>query len=421
MPKILHAADLHIDSPLRGLPDSPASTGEDGRTLRTEARSATRRAFSNLITLALDEAVSVLLLAGDIFDGRWEDHHTGVFFARELRRFTDAGGRVFLARGNHDAASKMSHHVALPEGVHTFPTGAPEVVDLPELGLAVHGWSFPTEAVRDDPSTRFPAPIPGRFNIGVLHTNLGGHAGHGNYAPTTVGGLTAKGYDYWALGHIHQRTVVREPACTIVYPGNLQGRHARELAGPEGKGATLLTVEDGRLVHLEHRPVDVLRWHRVEADVTDCATLDDCVRALSGQLAEALSAADVPVALRVVLSGRTAAHGALLAQGGDLRGSILGVLPTRTPVYLEKVKVRTTPPAVVGTDPLAEHVDHVLTEAKAGSREPLRARLLEDLRGILGRSADPDAIAYAESLVTDDKLDVLLDQAAATLLHRLRG
>ena len=120
-------------------------------------------------------------------------------------------------------------------------------------------------------------------------------------------GLVSTGLQYWALGHIHKRSVTEADGCTLVYPGNLQGRHARERAGIDGKGATLLTVEGSRLLSLEHRAVDVLRWQAAEADVTDCATLDDCVRTLATQVHDQLSqsASSLPVVLRVILSGRT--------------------------------------------------------------------------------------------------------------------
>ncbi len=433
--KLLHAADLHLDSPLRNLPDAVPSAGA-AVPLRTLARSATRRAFENLIDLAVEEQVEVLLLAGDIFDGKWEDHHTGLFFSRELGRFTATGGRVFLARGNHDAECQMSLHVTLPEGVHTFASGDhAQVVDLPDLGIAVHGWSFPTKAVQDDPTPRFGRPISGRFNIGLLHTNLGGTPGHGNYAPTTVQGLVGTGLQYWALGHIHTRSVLREGDCTLVYPGNLQGRHARELAGAIGKGATLLTVEAGQLISLEHRAVDVLRWQAVEADVTDTDTLDGCVRALATQVHDALAdpEAALPVVLRVTLVGRTPAHGALLSDPIGLRASIESTLPTHRPVYLEKVRVKTRLPAVEGADPLADPLDQVTSAAQRGHlRSDVASALLDGLAGHLSKAAlehtgddgettSVSLLRHAQALTEGESLDALLERARATLLHRLRG
>jgi hypothetical protein len=330
----------------------------------------------------------------------------------------------------------MSLHVTLPEGVHTFGSGdEAQVVDLPELGVAVHGWSFPTKAVKDDPTRRFQRPLPGRFNIGLLHTNLGGTPGHGNYAPTTVQGLVGTGLQYWALGHIHKRSVTESEGCTLVYPGNLQGRHARELAGSEGKGATLLTLEAERLVSLEHCALDVLRWRSVHADVTDCETLDDCVRALATQVHETLSAPTpaLPVVLRVALVGRTQAHGALLSDPAGLRASIEATLPTHRPVYLEKVKVQTRSPAVRGADPLADPLERVTAAAQRGHlRADVSATLLEGLSNQLskvalehtdedGETTSTSLYDHATALTEGAALEDLLDRARATLLHRLRG
>ena len=189
--KILHAADLHLDSPLRNLPDAAPSAGPavpaDPRPQRHPEGS------ENLIDLAVAQrSRSCCSLATSSTESGKTT--TRPVLSRELGRFTATGGRVFLARGNHDAECQMSLHVTLPEGVHTFSSGdRAQVVDLPDLGIAVHGWSFPTKAVKDDPTHRFGAPVPGRFNIGLLHTNLGGTPGHGNYAPTTLQGLVGTG------------------------------------------------------------------------------------------------------------------------------------------------------------------------------------------------------------------------------------
>lgn len=419
--KILHAADLHLDSPLRGLPETAASTGLGAPGLGARARSATREAFIGLIDLALNEAVSVLLLAGDIFDGAWPDHQTGVFFAQQLSRFTDGGGLVFIARGNHDAENVMSHRVTLPEAVHTFSSAEPETIDLPALGLAVHGWSYPRADTGEDPTPRFPAPVPGRFNIGVLHTNLDGKTGHGNYAPTTQSGLAAKGYSYWALGHIHQREVIKQGGTILCYPGNLQGRHAGELAGAEGKGATLLTIEGGVLAKLEHRPVDVLRWQLVRVDVSQRNNFDEAARAVGDELRLALASAQLPIALRVVLVGRTAAHGALVGQPADLRASISAQLPRHVPVYLEHVKVETEPPPTVGPDPLHDHLQRVVDHALGGDRDTMQAALLRDLDGALRRAGDPELTGLPAAMIEGRALDLLLLRARDTLLHRLRG
>src|SRR5690625_6385033 len=58
---------------------------------------------------------------------------------------------------------------------------------------------------------------------GSLHSNTG----YGVYAPFYLRDLVEKDFDYWALGHIHQREILKENP-HIVYPGNIQGRNRKE-------------------------------------------------------------------------------------------------------------------------------------------------------------------------------------------------
>jgi len=127
------------------------------------------------------------------------------------------------------------------EGVNVFSARKPETFMLKELDVALHGQSFRQRDVTDNLAAAYPEPVDGVFNIGVLHTGMGGHA---NYAPCTVDDLVTKGYDYWALGHVHHGAVLHENP-HVVFPGNLQGRHIRE-TGP--KGAYLVSVEDREIV-----------------------------------------------------------------------------------------------------------------------------------------------------------------------------
>src|SRR5690606_2210512 len=158
--------------------------------------------------LALERAVDLVLLAGDIYDGDWIDFRTGLYFREQMLRLTRAGIAVFIVKGNHDAASQITRQLPAIDGVHEFSARSAETVDLPGLGVALHGRSFPNRAVDEDFALHYPPPVPGRFNIGLLHTSLTGREGHASYAPTSLPVLIGKGYDYFALGHVHAREVV---------------------------------------------------------------------------------------------------------------------------------------------------------------------------------------------------------------------
>jgi hypothetical protein len=251
-----------------------------------------------------------LLLAGDIYDGNWKDYSTGLFFAAHLSRLGAADIPVVMIRGNHDAASQITRHLRLPPHVHELSVDRPESFEIPGTGVWVHGQGFATRAVTDDLAARYPEPRRDALDIGLLHTSAGGRPGHENYAPCRLETLVAKGYDYWALGHVHRREIL-STAPHVVFPGNLQGRHAREM-GP--KGATLVTVKDARIEAVEHRTLDVVRWTVVEVDVGPAASGHDVVdlarEAVAAALAEMEGGA---IAARVRLVGATPAHAALSA------------------------------------------------------------------------------------------------------------
>ncbi len=335
MPKFLHAADVHLDSPLRGLERYEGAPVE-------EIRGATRRAFENLVALAIEEEVAFVLLAGDLYDGDWKDYNTGLFFAAQMARLEEAGIRAFVVAGNHDAASQITKVLRPPANVKIFSSKRPETVVLEDLGIAIHGQGFAHAVVAEDLSAGYPAAVPHLFNIGLLHTSLDGRPGHASYAPCTVDGLRSRGYQYWALGHVHEREVVASDPW-IVFPGNLQGRHAREAGA---KGATLVTVDDA--VHLERRDLDVFRWAVCAVDLTAAATsgeaLDRVQRALARQLA---GEGGRPLAVRLRLQGACPFHAELAGAADRWREEVRAVANGfgSGALWVEKVRFETRPAA----------------------------------------------------------------------------
>lgn len=334
--KFIHSADIHLDSSLHGLERYEGAPVD-------EIRSATRRAFDNLIELAIDEEVAFVLLVGDLYDGDWKDYNTGLYFVERMGRLREAGIRVLIVMGNHDAASQITKLLRLPDNVTLFSTRHPEQVILEDLNVAIYGQGFATRAVTDDLSQAYPQGDPQLFNIGLLHTCLDGKPGHEPYAPCSVDGLRSKGYQYWALGHVHKREeVARNP--WIVFPGNIQGRHMRE-TGP--KGCTLVTVEGGEIVEVEHRDLDVMRWSCCELDVSDSETVDDIYEQVREGLQSASDAAEGrPVAVRLILQGASPAHPALHAERErwtqEYRAMATGL--GGAGIWLEKVSIKTQPP-----------------------------------------------------------------------------
>ena len=190
--RFIHASDIHLDSPLKGL------SGQQGAAA-DRIRTATRVALENLVGHAIEGEVDFVVIAGDLYDGDWRDYQTGLFFVSQMGRLAKADIPVFLLHGNHDAESQITRRLTLPVNVSVFSARKAETFQLPAFNVALHGQSFRQRDVTDNLVTTYPPPIAGCFNIGVLHTGLGGMQGHANYAPCTIEELINKGYEYWAL------------------------------------------------------------------------------------------------------------------------------------------------------------------------------------------------------------------------------
>ena len=342
MLRFLHTADIHLDSPLKGLESHEDAPVE-------EIRGATRRAFDNCIELAIDEAVDFLLIAGDLYDVDWKDYNTGLFFASRMGKLNRAGIAVFIVSGNHDAANQITKTMPLPENVTLFSAKKPASIHLDELGVIIHGQSYLSRAVTENLALHYPQYKPGYFNIGLLHTSLTGREGHEDYAPCTLDDLKSKGYDYWALGHVHKRELLADDPW-VVFPGNIQGRHIRETGI---KGATLVTVEDGRITDVQEVELDVLRWATCRVDLSECETtnhIHDAVRhAFELKLAQANGK---PLALRLVLTGHCPVHAELLERTAEWTEQFRGIGAALGEVWLEKVKFQTK--RAVSLDEVAE-------------------------------------------------------------------
>jgi exonuclease SbcD len=404
--KLVHAADLHLDSPLRGLERYETAPVE-------ELRRATRDALGKLVELCVQERAELLLIAGDLFDGNWRDYSTGLFLCEQMARLREAAIEVVWLRGNHDAESRLTKHLKMPANVRELSTRSPESVSFERLDLVVHGQGFATGAVTEDLTRRYPRAVSGALNIGLLHTALDGREGHAPYAPVGVSNLVDLGYQYWALGHIHTHEVVaREPF--VVYPGNLQGRHVRE-TGP--KGAVVLEVDRGRVLGVEHRALDVVRFERLSLDVSESGTLDDVADLVQKQMAEASRGAEQRLlALRVELTGQGGVHTALARSPERIAALVrAAAIEVDSPIWVERVVVRT-----------AARTD--LRALAASGPVGGLIREIEDLR------ADPGALqAFARDVpglaelerklaaALDDPtpLAELLSEAEALLLSRL--
>lgn len=262
MIKILHTADVHLDSPLKSLALRDPE-------LRDRVRTSSRTALTKIVDTAIAEKVAALLIAGDLLDGAERSARTAAFLMLQLERLRERGIRAFYIKGNHDAENPLTGELTLPDNVHVFD-GRGGKVQLAE-DVWIHGVSFANRHAPESLLPKFPAPVEGAVNIAMLHTSLAGAEGHDPYAPCTVGELTAAGFDYWALGHVHRRQV-HSKAPWIVMPGTPQGRDMGE-SGP--KSATLMTIDKG--IRIEEVPTSAVEFLHMQVHVAD-ADSDDALR-----------------------------------------------------------------------------------------------------------------------------------------------
>lgn len=414
--KFIHAADIHLDSPLSGL----ATYGDAPVEM---LRTATRDAFSNLVNEAIEENVDFVIIAGDLYDGPWKDYNTGYFFCREMGRLNQAGIPVYLLFGNHDAESEMTKKLSLPPNVHQFESRKASTFRIESLRVALHGRSFKEAATTENLAINYPELVPGWLNIGVLHTAMEGNAVHANYAPCSLAELSAKGYDYWALGHVHTHAILQESPCLVVFPGNLQGRHIRE-TGP--RGAVLVSADDSGKLSIERMFVDVLRWHRVNVDASQASTLADVVQ-VAGREFDRLVAENIgtkPMVVRVTVTGKTAAHGDLFGMEAQLRAEIIGQAAAigGYSLWVEKVRVETTPVIDAGeirarSDAIAD-LQALLDEAP--NDETLLADLAKELLLLIGKAPIELAEAVPDfKLIRNGKVDTIISSVASGLVAHL--
>ena len=409
--QFVHTADVHLDSPL-------ATLALRDPELAELISGATRKAFVAVIDLCLVEQVDALLIAGDLYDGEQTSMKTARFLADQLRRLDQAGVRTFIIRGNHDAESRITRELTLPPSVKVF-AGRAETVSLRggAIEAAVHGVSFADKHAPESLLPKFRPPVPGSVNIGIMHTSLGGSPAHGLYAPCSLSDLQGAGFDYWALGHIHQRSEARGRAA-IVMPGNPQGRDINEAGS---KSATLVAISDDRAIAIEERLTSVAEFRRVPIDL---AGVDDWREAL-GRIEKGLEAAreaapSEHLVARLALAGLTPLAWRLRADADVLAEESRAIGAAIGKTWIDRIELDCAAPRATesapSSDPVAEL--HALMETEVAQSKAFQDALneiAEDLRrnlppgardGLLGQ--DPGELAeILRAIAREGAKDVL--------------
>jgi DNA repair exonuclease SbcCD nuclease subunit len=410
--RFVHTADIHLDSPLRTLAlREPALAELIG--------GATRKAFAAVIDLCLAEQVDALLIAGDLYDGEQTSMKTARFLADELKRLHEAKIRTFIIRGNHDAESRITRELTLPESVKVFG-GRADSVALAHGGLdvAVHGVSFAQKHAPESLLPKFRAPHDGAVNIGMLHTSLGGSPSHDRYAPCAPAELHDHGFQYWALGHIHQRFVDKGRA-TIVMPGNPQGRDINE-AGP--KSATLATIADDRTISVEERPTSIAEFRRVSVDLSHAEDWRGALKRIEAALEKARGGAESEhLVARLRLEGVTPLAWRLRCDADRLAEEAAAIGAGLGATSLDKIEIACEEPRAAQaavSDPIAELralMENEVVQSKA-FRDELQS-IAEDLRGHLPPGSREDLFGSDAQAFADILRSVAREGAEDVLAH----
>ena len=414
--RFIHTADLHLDSPLTSLALRNAELGG-------LVRGATRQALERIVDLAIAEEVDAVVIAGDLYDGSQTSMATALFLMGQMRRLETAGIGVFIIRGNHDAQSQITRELTFPPNVHVFDgRGRPVRAGALATGreVHVHGVSFAQPHAPASLLPTFRAPVPDAVNIGLMHTSLAGASRHDPYAPVGLADLSAHGFDYWALGHIHQRRVHLERPW-IVMPGNPQGRDINE-GGP--KGVTLATIADDGTITCEERLVAVAVFERLSVDLEGIDDWSGMLHRVETVLATAKrGAAGAHLVARLAVVGATPLAWRLRRDEDLLLGEVQNHAASLGECWVEALELAVSPPlAAAGVDagPIPE-LARLMRDDVVGSHsysEDLRGTLSDVLRQLPKEARTllaPDEAAE-EALLSEIAL-----QGADLVLARLGG
>lgn len=394
----IHCADLHLGEPFTGL--SSGITGNWDTTINK----ATFKAFENVIDTAIAHRVDAILISGDVYNF---DHHSlaaQMAFARELYRAAEQGIETFIIHGNHDPVENWRAEIPLPPQAHVF--GADDVTCIPlkrngKTLANVYGMSYRTSHIYENLAVRFKKEED-IFSIGMLHTEVGNKKSP--YAPSTIDDLKKTGMDYWALGHIHTRSVLSETP-RIVYPGNIQGRDITE-TGPRG----CYLVEVGQYGTISARFVDTdsIRWIDMTMDISGYDQVEPLIRNIRKERLTFREQIGKPVVVRLRFTGAGKIHASIASKEGQ--EYILQVLNEKEKLrhlfaYFAMIDDCTTPAM-----DLAERRQLPDSVGKYLSVYDSINNLAEDeklsvLRQAAGRQNEIRRNSLLDSYVTDDMID----------------
>ena len=273
--RFFHTADLHLDSPFKGMSELPEKGFE-------KLRNSTFEAFLTLIQKAIEEKPDFVLIVGDIYDGEERSLRAQKIFQSGMEQLSEHQIPVIISYGNHDHLKGKWTRFSLPENVFVMPKETTRfVLNVRDIQVNIYGFSYPERHVPQAMIDTYPiATEQNAVHIGMLHGSLQGNTTHDVYAPFTIDELLSKNYDYWALGHIHKRQVLHTDP-PIIYPGNIQSRHRKEQGVKGFYGVTISNfAADCTFI-----PTSAIVYEKIEVDCENLIHANEVLR-VCGQAIE---------------------------------------------------------------------------------------------------------------------------------------
>jgi DNA repair exonuclease SbcCD nuclease subunit len=393
--RFVHAADLHLDSPFRGIGNASAA-------LKAQLQAATLGALRRVVDHTIESKADFLIIAGDIYDSKDRNLRALVSFRKEMERLAERNIPAFIVHGNHDPLNGWGSGFQLPPNVITFGghTDTEPFIRRGREVAHITGVSYMRERVTDNLASSFKPADGTPYSIAVLHANVGHQTGHADYAPAAVADLKDAGFNYWALGHVHTRSVLASEPAMIVYPGNTQGRNPRE-TGP--RGCYQVDVDGYGRAHLDFIDTSVARWVHCELSISTLGSMDQLVDLMLDNARTEAAAFEGPTVVRCTIRGNGVLHrdlqrDAMHEELAEVLGSV--VVP-------ESVRIATGPEldldALARTETMVS--DFLKLSERALSDEDMRQRLADSLGPLFKRKDMPP--------LDDSKLREWIQQASA--------
>lgn len=386
--RFVHAADLHLDSPCRDLGD--------------RLQSATLGALERVVDHTITSCADFLVIAGDLYDSKDRSLRALVAFRKQMERLAERNTPVFIVHGNHDPLNGWGSGFQLPPNVITFggQADAEPFVRHGREVARVTGVSYTRERVTDNLASSFRRNEDVPYSIAVLHANVGHQSGHADYAPVTIDELLSMGFDYWALGHVHTRSVLATEPATIVYPGNTQGRNPRE-SGP--RGCYQVDVDTYGKAHLQFVETGVARWSHIEISIRECSTMEQLVDSMVAEARRVRLDFEGPTVVRCTIRGNGHLHRDLQREG--MSEELLELMNAE--VIAESISIATGPQldfeSLAHTETMVSDFLNLATQAL--ENPDLRQKLAETLTPLFRRRDMPP--------INDDRLREWIERASA--------